>query len=68
MTDKSKPSALKPQSNADRLHKHLKADSLAQQLVKAHEGANGTDAIESARAVLVARLQQVRASFDSPKT
>ena len=68
MTDKPKPSALKPQSNADRLLKHLKADSLAQQLVKAHEGADSTDPIESARAVLLARLQQVRASFDSPKT
>ena len=45
MTDKSKPSALKPQSNADRLLKHLKADSLAQRLVQAHEGADGTDPI-----------------------
>ena len=27
MTDKSKPSPLKPQNNADRLLKHLKADS-----------------------------------------
>ena len=27
MTDNSKPNALKPQSNADRLLKHLKADS-----------------------------------------
>ena len=68
MTDKSKPSALKPKSNADHLLKHLKADSLAQQLVKAHESAGGTDPIESVRAVLLARLQQVRASFDSPKT
>ena len=68
MTDNSKPSALKPQSNADRLLKHLKADSLAQQLVKAHEGVGGTDPIESARAVLLTRRQQVRASFDSPKT
>ena len=67
MTDKSTPSALKPQSNADRLLKHLKADSLAQQLVKAHEGAGGIDPIEAARAVLLARLQKVRASFDSPK-
>ena len=65
MTDKSKPSALKPKSNADHLLKHLKADSLPQQLVKAHEGAGGT---ESARAVLLARLHQVRASLDSPKT
>ena len=68
MTDNSNPSALKPQSNADRLLKHLKADSLAQQLVKAHEGVGGTDPIESARAVLLTRRQQVRASFDSPKT
>ena len=68
MTDKSKPSALKPQSNADRLLKHLKADSLAQRLVQAHEGDDGTDPIESARAILLARLQQVRAIFDSPKT
>ena len=58
---------MKPQSNADRLLKHLKADSLAPQLVKAHEGAGGTDQIASARAVLLARLKQVRASFDSPK-
>ena len=57
MTDKSKPNALKPKSNVDHLLKHLKADSLAQQLVKAHEGAGGTDQIASARAVLLARLQ-----------
>ena len=68
MTDKSKPGALKPQSNPDRLLKHLKAHSLAQQLVKAHEGAGGIDPIESARSVLLARLKQVRESFDSPKT
>ena len=68
MTDNSKPSDLKPQSNADRLLKHLKADSLAQQLVKAHKGVVGTDPIESARAVLLTRRQQVRASCDSPKT
>ena len=68
MPDKFKLSALKPQSNADRLLKHLKADSLAQQLVKAHEGVGGTDPVELARAVLLARLQQVRAGFDSPKT
>ena len=43
MTDTFKPSPLKPQNNADRLLKHLKADSLAQQLVKAYEGAAGTD-------------------------
>ena len=68
MTDNSTPSALKPQSNADRLLKHLKADSLAQQLVKAHEGVGGTDPIESARVVLLTRLQQARASCDSRKT
>ena len=68
MTVKSKSSASNHQSNAARLLKHLKAHSLAQQLVKAHEGAGGTDPIESARAVLLARLQQIRTSFDSPKT
>ena len=68
MTSKSKPSTLKFQNNADRLLKNLKADSLAQQLVKAHEGAGGTDPTEAARAVLVMRLKQVRANFDKPKT
>ena len=60
MTDKSNPRALKPQSNTARLLKHLGVDSLAHRLVKAHEGAGGTDPIESARAVLLTRLQQIR--------
>lgn len=68
MTDKSQPSTPKPQSNVDHLLKHLKADSLARQLVEAHAGAGGATPVESAKAVLLARVEQVRASLDSPKT
>ena len=68
MTNKPVPNTPKVQSNADRLLKHLEADSLAEQLVKAYRGAGGTGRITSAREVLVTRLKQVRASFDRPET
>lgn len=68
MTKKSNRSALKHQSNADRLLKHLKVGSLARQLVEAHQSAAGPDPMESARTVLLARLKHVRASLDRPET
>ena len=60
MTDKPNPNASIHQGNTNRLLKRLTADSLARQLVDAHTGAGGTDRVESARAVLRARLERVR--------
>jgi hypothetical protein len=49
-------------SNMDRLLQHLQADSLATQLVEAHQAAaNPTDGLKKA---LAERLEQVRRDLD----
>ena len=69
MTAKPQSSAPNPQTNVDRLLKHLRTGSLARQLVEAHASADGaTPPADSARAVLLARLAQARGSLDGPKT
>ena len=68
MTDKPKLSVRKVQRNVDRLLKHLKPEVLAQRLVKAYANPGSAKPVDAARAVLLARLEQVRQTLDSPKT
>ncbi len=58
----------KPLDNVARLLKHLKDGSLAVRLVGAHRNPGAGSPVTSAKAVLTARLEQVRESLDNPKT
>ncbi len=57
----------KPQDNFDRLLKHLKNGSLAARLVHARRAPDAGSPAEAMKAVLRARLQQVRADLDDTK-
>jgi hypothetical protein len=62
------PDETKPPDNFDRLLKHLKNGSLAVRLVQAHRASGAASPSESMKAVLRARLEQVRGDLDSTKT
>ena len=68
MTDKVNLSGPKVQSNVDRLLKHLTPEALACWLVAAHANRGSAKPVEAAKAVLLARLKQVRQTLDRPKT
>lgn len=53
-----------PPSNVDRLLKHLKDDSLAALLVRAHSAVESADPTESMKAILTERLERARERID----
>jgi len=57
-----------PTHNTDRLLKRLNEGSFAYRLVQAHRDRGTTDQVESVRAVLRERLEQVRRSLDHPQS
>jgi len=62
------PDEVKLQNNYDRLLKHLKDGSLAARLVQAHQTSEAGEAVETMKAVLMERLEQVREKIDNAKT
>lgn len=53
-----------PPSNVDRLLEHLKDESLAARLVRAHGAAEAASPTDSMKAILTERLEQVREEID----
>jgi hypothetical protein len=58
------PDESNPMDNIQRLLAHLKDDSLAARLVGAYRDAQGHNPGEGLRAILTARLEQVKAELD----
>lgn len=58
------PDETNTEDNVDRLLKHLKKDSLAAQLVQAHNAPDGDDPAAAMKVVLTERLEQVKAKLD----
>ncbi len=58
------PDEADPIDNVDRLLKHLKDDSLAAQLVRAHRAPQPGDPAASMKAILAERLEQAKETLD----
>ena len=58
------PDEADPKDNVDRLLEHLKDDSLAARLARAHRAPQAGDPAASMKAILAERLEQVRAKLD----
>ena len=58
------PDEADPIDNVDRLLKHLKDDSLAARLVRAHRAPQPGDPAASMKAILAERLEQVKETLD----
>ncbi len=56
-----------PEDNIERLLVHLKANSLAEQLVKAWRDAEQGDGVNAIKAVIQNRQDELRGGFDGPK-
>ncbi|WP_194456909.1 hypothetical protein [Bradyrhizobium sp. CCBAU 53421] len=55
-----------PQNNLERLKSHLKKDSLAEKLVSARIGAEGSDPRPALREVVMNRIEELRRGYELP--
>ena len=58
------PDEADPKDNVDRLLEHLKNDSLAARLVRAHRAPQAGDPAAPMKALLTERLEQVKETLD----
>lgn len=58
------PDEVNDESNIDRLLKHLKDESLASRLIRAHEASDGGEPVASMKAVLTERLDEVKGKLN----
>ena len=58
------PDEADPKDNVDRLLGHLKDDSLAARLVRAHRAPQAGDPAAPMKAILTERLEQVKETLD----